>query len=239
MPLFAQFPEPYLDMLSRSMSLKSFKAREWIFCEGDTIQDDQSLYLVLQGRVEIWITTQPRHANSHTSERIMQLLYDGDFLGEYALTTGQPRNASAAAAISTYTARLPKTIYDRLCTQNPQLAMALHNVLFAGMAQRQIRSNDLTALHHLSPVRLRMIKFLIMMARPTDERATEYIIDHLNGNQIADMLCIERTTVSETLQVLEKEELIDIERRRHNYIHIPSLECLQAVFQQEQPSKRT
>lgn len=241
---FTHFPKKYLDTLSRDMYLKHFPARSRILCEDDDREDDQGLYVILEGRVEIWITTQPSDGYGGRCERLIHLLYENDFFGEYALTTGKPRNATAIAGICTHALILPKSCYRRYYEQDPQFTLALHEVLFTGMGQRQIRSNDLAALHHISPIRLRLIKFLTMMAHPASnqdnvpQELREYVVDHLSGSQIADMLCTERTTVSETLQLLEKEGIIWVERRRNNHIHIPSLDVLNTVFENEHSRKK-
>lgn len=206
----------YVEALARFMHVQSRAAREYVFYRSDP---GDGLYIIIKGRIEIavWMSTKTVHKDA-----AVQLLYADDFFGEYGMITGAPRGAAAIAATKTKLLLLPTSEYQYMRRTNAELTLALHDVLFRGMAARQQRTNKLTALLRVFPLRLRVIKFLTLMCRQ-DDSGPYYILDHLTEEDMAAFLNVKRPTLSPELHKLRKDGLIDIERRRRNKLIVPSM----------------
>lgn len=84
-----------------------------------------ALYLVLAGRLAVQVVT------AHGGEpRLVNVVNAGEVVGELALLTGQPRNASVVALEPVEAARLPREDFETLAARYPQaLALFLQRVL--------------------------------------------------------------------------------------------------------------
>lgn len=138
LPIFEAQSTEFLFKIASSMVVRDFKARAVILKEGATIdRQREGLCIIVEGRVEISVGMPP------SKSLIVQLLYEGDIFGECAMTTGQPRNATAIAAVGTRVLVLPTKAYEHFRATNYELTLALHEVLFTGLMRHQIRSNEL------------------------------------------------------------------------------------------------
>src|SRR5689334_4472098 len=128
MPLFATMEREHLDRLSHMLYPRTFAARAQLFNEEDEVTDNDGLYVIVQGRVEISTYTSGSESDE-VRNQIVQLLYAGDFFGEYGLITGSRRNASATAAVDTEALVLPKCVYQYYRTHLMEFTLALQDVL--------------------------------------------------------------------------------------------------------------
>lgn len=232
MPLFAGMFDEHLGLLSQLVKPMSFKSRAIIFEEGDDVDDVDGLYFIVRGRVEISTCTSGSESDD-VDGQIVHLLYDGDFFGEYGLITGKERNACATAALDTEVLRLSKSNYFYYRQHRQEFTLALHDVLFAGMSQRQVHANVMMLLRKISPVRRRLMKFLLLMARPSNESIHAAVIDHLNYSQVAVMLGVERRAIGRGLKELENQRLIERKEHQPKHILIPCMRQLEYVYEQE------
>lgn len=228
--LFHNMDADSLRKLARLVKLKRFTAGASIIVEGESIvpgtraAESDGLYILLVGRVEISVTW---IADMLT---LIQLLYSGDIFGEGALITGLPRNATAVSATDTTLLMLPASAYRYMREHDTDLTLALHDVLFRGMALHQQRGNQLTSLASITPPWLRMVKLLTLVARA--DRSTEggYAVKHLSRDQLATLLHVHRATVSDILGDLERRDLIARERSKISRIVIPNMGKLHTVL---------
>jgi len=220
MPGFRDLSTTHQKQLARCMCVEERSARAHIFYDNDL---GNGMYLIVDGRVEI--TVWMGHGKARR-ESMLQLLYAGDFFGEYSMITGKARVASAVTAIPTKLLFLPNSEYLHIRETDYALTLALHDRLFEGMYVRQQRNNELTRLLRIFPVELRMIRFLTLMARPHEDLSSVYVLDHLTVEQIATFLNVRRQTLSTALKVLKDAQLIDIERHRNNTILVRDMKQL-------------
>jgi ATP-binding cassette subfamily B protein len=122
-PLFAQLDRASLITLADKLALERFESGQEIVHQGDT---GAKLYLVRRGRVEVLVRLDG-------SERLLNVLADGDFFGEVALLTGDPRDATVRAATATDLYSLDRGDFLELLEREP----ALSEIVSRTIAERQ------------------------------------------------------------------------------------------------------
>lgn len=106
-----------------SVQIRTFRAGEVIFREGDAPRDEA--FLVHAGRVEV-------RKKVRDEERLLRIYGKGELLGELGLFTGgSPRSATAVAAEAVTLVVIPATQLDHLVRTNPSLAVAIIHDLSA------------------------------------------------------------------------------------------------------------
>jgi predicted acylesterase/phospholipase RssA/CRP-like cAMP-binding protein len=121
-PLFAGLDEEVRARLSERAERVSLAAGEWLFHGGDR---GDSMYLVAAGRVDIVL--------ERDAPVVVRELAAGDWLGELALLTHQPRSASVRARRDSVLVRLAAEDFDAV-TADPKAALGLARYL-AGQLQ--------------------------------------------------------------------------------------------------------
>ncbi|MCZ8156885.1 MAG: cyclic nucleotide-binding domain-containing protein [Leptospira sp.] len=112
------------------MSKLSVPAGKIIFKEGEM---NNSMYIILQGNVEIYFTVN----NSQTRLAIMK---PGDFFGEMALFSSNPRSATARTITAADLATIEsKQQLENFLVKNPKFAAKMVSI----MADRLARTNEL------------------------------------------------------------------------------------------------
>ena len=82
-------------------------------------EDPRYFYLIRQGRVKVF------RENREGIRTDLTLLGPGEYFGEVALVTGQPRTASVEAVTETSLIRVSKEEFDWVLDHNPQLARSI------------------------------------------------------------------------------------------------------------------
>ena len=115
-PLFEGLSEEDLLALSGALELRTFKAGEMIFAQGDT---GSALYIVEHGDVNI-------HLPGDASHRIsLKDLARGEYFGELALFDEKPRSASALATTDAALLELQRSTLENYLERRPRAAMAI------------------------------------------------------------------------------------------------------------------
>ena len=109
-----------LETLAGLLISKQVSAGETVIHQGDF---GDSLYFIYQGEVDIFIH------NQEGAENLIGRLKEGDFFGEMALLTGEPRSASARITRDANLLVLHKTDFDRFLREQPRLAVFFSKVL--------------------------------------------------------------------------------------------------------------
>jgi small-conductance mechanosensitive channel/CRP-like cAMP-binding protein len=101
-------------------------AESLVFAPGETIiregERGASMFVLHQGRVEVQI-------NDHGRTRIVNTLQEGDFFGEMALFTGEPRTANVVAADETEVLEIGHAAIKHLFLKNPDLVESLSHTI--------------------------------------------------------------------------------------------------------------
>src|SRR5882672_130481 len=86
MDLFTDLQDSELNKIGRLLKEHKFAENELIFAQGEP---GDGLYIILQGRVRIASTDQLGR------ERVLAFYGPGEFFGDMAVLTGEPRSATA------------------------------------------------------------------------------------------------------------------------------------------------
>lgn len=89
--IFEGVPEETLDALYRSGHTVSFKKGDVVIEEGDTVQ---SLFCILKGEVDILL---PDDLEEYDDLTLVNMLVDGECIGEYSFVDRQPASATVRA----------------------------------------------------------------------------------------------------------------------------------------------
>src|SRR5690348_7755280 len=107
MDLFSELADSELNKVARVLKELKVSENEVIFEQGES---GDALYIVLSGRVRIATT------DSFGRERVLAFYGPGEFFGDMAVLTGEPRSATASASTDLRLLELRKEDFDLLAT---------------------------------------------------------------------------------------------------------------------------
>lgn len=152
--------------------------------------------------------------HSSGKKRVLYLLFDGITLGEAeCLFGGDAREFRAVAVTACQLFRIPSEVFKQRVERSPALALKLFQV---SARKSQALSRALVRDTFLS-VRGRVVQFLLTVAERygvSDGDGVRLTI-HLTHQEIADFLGTSRVAVSQALQTLQRDGLL--EKRRSSY----------------------
>ena len=121
-PLLASLDPAQLHALAGACVARVIAAGDIVFRKGDP---GDALYIVEAGTVEAVLD------EGTASEQVVSRFVTGDFFGEMALLTGQPRSATVRARADSRLLALGKVHFDRAVADDPELALRLSRALSA------------------------------------------------------------------------------------------------------------
>ncbi len=121
-PLLASLDTAQLDAFAEACTALAVQARDPVFRVGDP---GDALYIVESGTLEAVLD------EGTASEQVVSRFVPGDFFGEMALLTGQPRSATVRARTDSRLLALAKSHFDRAVADDPGLALRLSRALSA------------------------------------------------------------------------------------------------------------
>jgi Na+/H+ antiporter len=110
-PLFAELDEEELAELAELTVERVFNAGDVIFRQGDR---GESMFIIARGAVHVV-------REQDGEEEVVDVLGGGDILGEMALLTGEPRNATIHAATTVTVGEIRREDFERLMRTQPRL----------------------------------------------------------------------------------------------------------------------
>ena len=116
-PLFSDLDADTLEELALQLSPERFATGETIVRQGDP---GDKLYVISQGQAEVFVEDAGREVR-------VNVLNAGDYLGEYALLTSQPRSATVRAAQPTEVFSLSRHNFLALIEREPELRNKVDN----------------------------------------------------------------------------------------------------------------
>ncbi len=119
-PVFAGFTPRTLTEIADKMWLEEYEAGARVIRQGDP---GDKFYLIRQGTVDVIV-------ESAGSRRVVATLADGNFFGEAALLTGEPRNASVFAKTDTVLYALGKDDFQAAIETSASFEEELRKALF-------------------------------------------------------------------------------------------------------------
>jgi Small-conductance mechanosensitive channel len=110
-----------------------------VFAPGETViragDEGSSMFVVHEGKVKVQI-------NDNGTPRTVTVLNEGDFFGEMALFTGEPRTANVVAAEETEVLEIGFQAMKHLFDTNPDLVEALTHTIAERRADLKAKSED-------------------------------------------------------------------------------------------------
>jgi len=181
-------------------------ARETTLAASDTLfdQGDESdgLYIVVSGIIRIYLTA------DDTREATINLLEDGEVIGEMALLDGLPRSAGAAALTDTKLIFIPREPFMELLDTSPRLARQI--ILMLCERLRAANAQVDQALFHDLRHRLLVLLRQLAVIHGRIERDMAIVDLELTQGALAQMLGSSREAVNKQLRSLAKEGKINV-----------------------------
>ncbi len=119
MLLFAEISDEDILAISHRLQPKQYKKGWVIFSNGEPAT---ALYLIERGQVKVL-------SDAETEREVIAVLGEGEFFGEMALLTGEPRTASVRASTDVDLWALSKTDFEEILVAYPPIGLALSRVL--------------------------------------------------------------------------------------------------------------
>jgi CRP-like cAMP-binding protein len=129
LPPFQNLNEELSSSLAENLHTINYPKETVIFNAGDK---GDSFYVIKNGTVNVFIT-----APDSDEKVILSNLNEGDYFGEMALLTGEPRSASVETATEVSLIRLEKVGFEQLLEKDPKISIAISHMI----SQRLMQAN--------------------------------------------------------------------------------------------------
>jgi len=129
LPPFKNLTEETSSSLAENLKTVDFPKGTVIFNAGD--QGD-SFYVIKKGIINVFIS-----APDSDDKVILSNLNEGDYFGEMALLTGEPRSASVESATEVSLIRLEKKDFEELLEKDPKISISISHMI----SQRLMQAN--------------------------------------------------------------------------------------------------
>jgi ABC-type multidrug transport system fused ATPase/permease subunit/pSer/pThr/pTyr-binding forkhead associated (FHA) protein len=110
-PLFGNLSGAELPRLAELLNLERFSPGEEVVTQGER---GDKLYLVNRGQLEVVVSDE-------RSERSVNTLHEGDYFGEMALLTDEPRSATVRATMPSDLYSLARSAFESLVEREPEI----------------------------------------------------------------------------------------------------------------------
>lgn len=200
-PLFAGMPDEQLHTLAGALKRRTYRRGAQILHQGDP---GDSLFIVVAGRVRIYTLSPEGH------ELSVWICDEGDFFGEMALLSGEPRSASAEAMQATQVLVLQRQAFRDYLLSNP--AAAIHTI---EVLSKRLRSTteDAEGLMSLSVTQRIARKLLQLMDRYGVPDEQGVLIDlNLSQEAMATLVGTTRESANRALSALRDQGFVQVGR---------------------------
>ncbi|MGA8262411.1 MAG: cyclic nucleotide-binding domain-containing protein [Arenicellales bacterium] len=133
--IFEGIPDDTLDLLWQAGRPVSFKKGEVVIEEGDTVH---SLYCILKGEVDILL---PDDLEEYDDLTLVNMLVDGECIGEYSFVDRQPASATVRANTDLELLELPHDELRRTLEADSQLRAQVYKNLLESLVERLRNTN--------------------------------------------------------------------------------------------------
>lgn len=171
-----------------------------LFDQGD---ESDGLYIVATGIVRIYLTADDGR------EATINLLEEGETIGEIAILDGLPRSAGAAALTETRLVFVPNGPFSELLESSPQLSRQV--ILMLCERLRAANGQVDQAIFHDLRHRLVMLLRQIAVIHGRVEKDVATVDLELTQGTLAQMLGASREAVNKQLRALAKEGRIAVD----------------------------
>jgi len=192
--IFAGLDDEDLRRLAGISRETVFHPNAVLFDQGD---ESDGLYLVITGIVRIYLTA------DDSREATINLLEDGEVIGEMSLLDGLPRSAGAAALTETRAIFVPREPFLALLETSPKLARRII-VMLCDRLRAANAQVDQAIFHDLRHRLLVLLKQLAVIHGHVERDVATVDLEMTQG-ALAQMLGASREAVNKQLRSLAKE----------------------------------
>lgn len=203
-PLFAGLPGEQLRALARGMNRRRYAKGQTILQQGE---EGDSLFIIVSGRVRIYTQSAEGH------ELSVWICDKGDFFGEMALLSGEPRSACAKAMQTTDVLVLHRQAFRQFLLSTPQAAIHIIEILSMRLRHTTESAGGLMSLS----VTQRVARTLLQLVERygADAGDAGVIIDlDLSQEAIATLVGTTRESANRALSSLRDQGIVQIDRAR-------------------------
>jgi CRP-like cAMP-binding protein len=139
-PLFKDIADKDIESIAERLEEIVVPAGKIIFESGDK---GDCFYIIKKGKVNVYIN------NTESNEKvILSTLWSGDYFGEMALITGEPRSAAVEAITEVSLFKIDKTGFDNLIKNNPSITLSLSHMLSKRLKVANIKRVETEKSYH-------------------------------------------------------------------------------------------
>lgn len=201
-PLFSRVSEADLEEIAAHLIERRFPKHTTVVEEG--LAGDY-MYVIRQGRVKV------TKASEDGREKIMQFMETGDFFGEMALLSNDPRSASVKTLEPSVLLALSRRDFIEQLRQSPDLALAV----IGELTDRLRETNEQASSMSFQGVKDRTRGLFERIAREEPTRAGQRMTPAMTHQQIADMIGTSRETVTRAIKQLKDDGWLGQEGKRY------------------------
>jgi len=201
-PLFSRVSEADLEDIAAHLIERRFPKHTTVVEEG--LAGDY-MYVIRQGRVKV------TKASDDGREKIMQFMETGDFFGEMALLSNDPRSASVKTLEPSVLLALSRRDFIEQLRQSPDLALAV----IGELTDRLRETNEQASSMSFQGVKDRTRGLFERIAREEPARAGQRMTPAMTHQQIADMIGTSRETVTRAIKQLKDDGWLGQEGKRY------------------------
>lgn len=133
--IFEGIPDHTIDLLCRTGQSRKFTKGEVVIEEGVTVH---SLYCILKGEVDILL---PDDLEEYDDLTLVNMLVDGECIGEYSFVDGQPASATVRANTDVEVLELPHDALRRILEEDSVLRAQIYKNLLESLVERLRNTN--------------------------------------------------------------------------------------------------
>ncbi len=200
-PLLDNLTDRELRALSADLVSHCFQRNEIIVRQGDA---DHTLYLILSGRVRIYMLGEDGHEISFT------IMGPGDVFGEMSLIDDLPRSAYAVALEETRVLILSQMACLKHLEQCPQLALNFMRALSDKLRRTSYQAGSLAFLDVYRRVARKLLELAEEHSRPDPEGIR--IEAMLTQEELASMVGATRESTNKALGAFRRQGLIALRK---------------------------
>jgi CRP/FNR family transcriptional regulator, polysaccharide utilization system transcription regulator len=194
---------------------KTYKKGQVIYDEG---QKSNGVYCIKEGQVKVFKN------GFDGRERVVRIVFPGDFLGLRALLSGHDHTTTATTLEDTSVCFIHKSDFLQLIVKYPEFSQRLIQELSSLLDKAESR---LIAIAH-RPVRERLAETLLFLLESFHNTSPAYPPPYLNLSRldIANIIGTTPETIIRLLSQLKQEHIISIKGRKIMVLDRPRLEFI-------------
>jgi CRP/FNR family cyclic AMP-dependent transcriptional regulator len=209
-PLFANLEPEIVQRLQDAAIPKRFARNTILFSKGD---ESNALYLIREGRTKAVIT------DEQGKEIVLNTFGPGDYFGEIAFLSEEPRTATVVTAIPTEVLILYRRDFKEVLTQHPDVMFEFIKVLIDRVRNSTEQIESLA----FRDVYGRVRALLNGLAKPEGDRRV--IAERLTHQEIANRVGSSREMVSKIFKQLQDGGFVAVDHK-----HVILLKDLPKTF---------